>query len=416
MSPAPHLAELEVTYASPERAEEFLRASAHGFHQDYDTERMGPARAVFEPERNFGYTVDGRWVSTCGAYTRTMTVPGGAVPVAAVSYVTVQASYRRRGLLNQMMRHQLDALVEAGAEPVALLWASEAGIYGRYGYGGATAALSLTGPTQEMAFRPEVDLGSGSVGEVAVEEFRRVAEPLHARLLADRPGGLDRPAVWWDAILNDDPARRNGESAYRFALHYDPSGRPDGYLSFRLGQRGGGDWGAGGTVRVVSLDAATAPGYARLWRFVLDLDLIRSFQALGSPDEPLLHLLANVRAVTSTVGDGTYVRILDLPRALERRGYAADVDLVLGVRDALLPQNAGSFRLQAGPDAVAVSRVSAEADVELDIRELGAVYLGGTSPAVLHRAGLVTERTAGAVPALAAALASPRAPYCPDNF
>jgi predicted acetyltransferase len=166
----------------------------------------------------------------------------------------------------------------------------------------------------------------------------------------------------------------------------------------------------------VSLDAATAPGYARLWRFVLDLDLIRSFQAHRGPDEPLLHLLANARSVTSTVSDGTYVRLVDLPRALEARRYATDLDLVLGVRDALLPQNAGCFRLQAGREGAEVRRVSSEADVELDVRELGAAYLGGTSLAVLHRAGLLSERTPGAVPALAAAFASPQAPYCPDNF
>jgi predicted acetyltransferase len=176
MPPAPHLAEFELTYVTPDRAEEYLQAAAHGFHQDYDRERMAPARAVLEPGRNFGFTVDGRWVSTCGAYSRTMTVPGGSVPVAAVSYVTVGASYRRRGLLNQMMRHQLGGLAEAGAEPVALLWASEAGIYGRYGYGSATAELALAGPTPEMGFRPDVEVGSGSVGEVAVEEFRRLPD------------------------------------------------------------------------------------------------------------------------------------------------------------------------------------------------------------------------------------------------
>jgi predicted acetyltransferase len=120
--------------------------------------------------------------------------------------------------------------------------------------------------------------------------------------------------------------------------------------------------------------------------------------------------------VTGTVADATYVRLVDPLRALEARGYAADVDLVLGVRDALLPRNAGSFRLQAGPEGVEVRRVSDEADLELDVRELGAMYLGGRSAAALHRAGLVTERTEGAVTALAAALASPRAPFCPDNF
>ena len=110
-----------------------------GFHADYNAENWTAGRGVFEPARNFGYAVDGKWISTCGAYSRVMTVPGGAVPVAAVTFVTVQPSYRRRGLLTQMMQHQLADIVERGTEPVALLWASESSIYGRFGYGRATA-------------------------------------------------------------------------------------------------------------------------------------------------------------------------------------------------------------------------------------------------------------------------------------
>jgi predicted acetyltransferase len=414
MATAPHLAELDLSAVTADRSAEFLRAVARGFHHDDDPERWGPARAVFEPERAFGYTVDGRWVSTCGSYTRTMTVPGGSVPIAAVTYVTVQPSYRRRGLLRQMMRHQLEAVAKRGDEPVALLWASEAGIYGRYGYGSATAELRVSGPTQGAVFRPEVGLGPGSVGEVEAEEFRRVVEPLHARLLPERPGALNRPPVWWDAILDDRPSRRDGQSAHRFALHFDAAGWPDGYLSFRTAESEG--WGPGGRARVTALDAVTPAGHAQLWRFVLDLDLIRSFEAHSGPDEPLLHLLADARAVTTTVTDGTYVRLVDLPRALEARRYAHDVDLVLGVRDTVLPQNAGTFRLRGGRDGAEVRRVSTAADVELDVRELGAVYLGGTSPAALQRAGLVTEQTRGAVTALTAALVPPRPPCCPDNF
>lgn len=89
---------------------------------------------------------------------------------------------------------------------------------------------------------------------------------------------------------------------------------------------------------------------------------------------------------------------------------------MLGVRDALLPRNAGTFRLQGGPDGASVRRVAATADVELDVRELGTLYLGGTPAADLHRAGLLQERSPGAVATLGFGFSSPRQPYCRDYF
>ncbi len=238
MATPPHLARVQLTTLTPERVEEFMTATMRGFHQDYDPAAAVAARGVLEPERFFGFTVDGRWIATCGAYTRVMTVPGGRVPTAAVTYVTVSPGYRRRGLLNQMMAHQLRDVAERG-EPVALLWASERSIYGRYGYGPATPILHLEGPTQETTFRSDVDLGTGSVGEVDKAECRQVVERLHARLLPERPGALDRPSAWWDAVFYDHPSRRHGGTANRYALHFDPAGDPNGFLAFRMATAGG---------------------------------------------------------------------------------------------------------------------------------------------------------------------------------
>ena len=55
-------------------------------------------------------------------------------------------------------------------------------------------------------------------------------------------------------------------------------------------------------------------------------------------------------------------------------------------------------------------------DVSLGIRELGALYLGGISPATLRQAGLITEQTPGALTRMAAAFAGDRLPFCNDYF
>jgi predicted acetyltransferase len=383
----------------------------HGFHRDWDADALEPARRLLETERSAGHQVEGRWVSTCSSYGRELVVPGGRLPVAAVTWVTVHPSYRRRGLLTELMAAQLAEV----AEPAALLWASEAGIYGRYGYGAAVPTVRITGPTRDTAFRPEVDLGGGSVEEVGAEEYRAAVVPLHARLLADRPGALSRPESWWDAALDDRPSRHPGESAERHALHHDASGVVDGYLSFRLPAAGAGI-GPGLTVRVTALDATTPAGSARLWRFVLDLDLVRSVEAAAPADDPLPHLLADPLALTTTVSESTYLRLLDVPAALEARRYAADVDVVLAVRDARRSDRPDLLRLEGGPDGARVSRTSGSADVTLDVRELASAYLGGTSLSTLVRAGLVEEHRSGAVGALGAGLSWTRLPFSRDYF
>ena len=95
--------------------------------------------------------------------------------------------------------------------------------------------------------------------------------------------------------------------------------------------------------------------------------------------------------------DALWVRIIDLPAALSRRAYSCPVDVVLEVTDELLPGNAGRWRLRAdGPDGGARCERTAEpADIALDVRELGAAYLGGTRLGTLAAAGLVTQSRPG---------------------
>jgi len=377
---------------------------------------LEPHKKALEPGRTFGYQVDGRWIATCSAYSRTMSVPGASLPTAAVTVITVSPTFRRRGLLTAMMKHQLEDIARKAHEPVALLWASEALIYGRYGYGHATPRLRLSGQTRSTAFLPVVDLGQGSVGEVERDDALPVIKSLHGKWLADRPGSLDRSAAWWDMVFNDPEPWRNGAAAMRYALHYNSGGKPDGYLAFRT--KGGGDSsGPTGEVEILHNDAADPAAYAALHRFVLDLDLVRTFvKRSSSIDDPLRYIVADQRSIKSELTDGTYVRLVDVRRALATRVYATDLDLVIGVTDSLLSDNDGAIRLKVDSGSAEVSKARRKPDLTLSVGDLGSIYLGGVSLNALHRAGLVQERTKGAVAAVAAAFSWPRSPFCPDFF
>jgi predicted acetyltransferase len=412
-STAPHLAQRALVYATPERTDEFFAAVMRGFHDDYVAERWEPMRKVFEPERTFGFQVDGRWISTCGAYTRRLTVPGGSVPAAAVTVVTVQPSYRRKGLLTEMMKHQLYD-IHRREEPVALLWASESAIYGRFGYGQASPQARLSGKTKTTAFRPDVDLGSGSVGEVERDQAIPMIKRLHQALLPERVGALDRNDDWWDVRWHDPEPLRRGATAYRFALHYDRRGRPDGYVAFRVKN----NWDeSGAEVIIDELDAASGAARGALWRFVLDLDLVRTFTRHGAPlDEAVRYLVSDLHSIKAELQDGTYARLVDVPRALEARRYLTELEVTIRVEDPLLRQNSGTFQVAGDHDGASVTRGRSRPDLVMNVRDLGAIYLGGTSLAALVRAGLVTERTKGAAAAVGAAFAWSQPPFCPDFF
>ena len=147
-------------------------------------------------------------------------------------------------------------------------------------------------------------------------------------------------------------------------MHFTGSGAVDGYAYFRI-REGEESTGPAGEVEILELDATNPAAYAALWRYALDLDLIRTFVKRRTPtDEALRYLVADHRAIKTEIVDGTYARIVDLPRALEARQYSRELDVLIGVTDPLLPHNDGVFRLQAGPVGASVSRVREEPELD----------------------------------------------------
>lgn len=413
---APHRAQPQLVTATDDTFADFFAAGVRGFHGEFHTDEFEAERPTANPQRFFGYQVDGRWVSTCGSFDRVMMTPGGSVPVGAVTIVTVSPGYRRRGLLREMMHHQLTETMESGERPLALLWASESNIYGRFGYGCVTSMAELSGLTDETAFRPGVELGTGSVDEVGYEEYLSAAPGIRESLLSDRPGHLERPEVFWRSDLYDPERHRQGAGPRRFALHFAPDGTPDGFASFRI-KRSSTITDLGAEVMISELDATTPQAYARLWRWLLDLDLVRAFSRRKAPaDDPIRRMVANPRMIKTRLIDGTYARILDVAAALSARTYATDLDAVLEVEDTFLSQVAGRYHLRAGPGGATVERSDAQPDVTLGISALSASYLGAIPLTEFLRAGLLAEHTAGAAAAISTAFASSRAPSCPDDF
>lgn len=386
------------------------------FLSDPHDDEMEIERQVFEPERSVVIFDGSEPVASAAAYSRDMTVPGGPIPVAGVTWVAVASTHRRRGLLTRMMRHQLHELHEHGGEPVAALWASEGAIYGRFGYGLASRAGRLRVATAELALRRDVDRGSGQLRQCSAEDALPAMKSIYERVRVERVGYLGRRDAWWTRRVFDPERWREGASALRFLVHSDERGNPDGFAVYNVKS----NWGTtspSGQTSIRDLATTTPTAYAAVWGFLLEMDLIREVQYdRAAIDEPLLYLVSNPRALQQGVSDALWVRLVDVDRALNARRYSTPIDVVLDVSDDFCPWNTGRYRLTGEADASKCARTDEPADLALSSTSLGAAYLGGTTLATLAAAGLVTEARAGTVEAASIAFATSRQPCCPEIF
>jgi predicted acetyltransferase len=362
-------------------------------------------------------------IGTAGVFSFQMRVPGAMAAVAGVSLVAVLPSHRRQGILSALMRRQL-ADVNERDEAVAVLFCSESGIYGRYGYGRAS---------WQAAYRLQRGEGALAPGAPADPGLRlRIAEPRSAQAelamvydlaLAERPGLYARTEPWWDRLLTDLHSDGGSSRPIRCLLAEDDSG-PRGYAVFTSAERWDEDAGLPEGVLEVSEAIASDPAAtAALWGNLLSQDLLSEFHARMRPvDDPLLYLLADPRRVRSVVSDGLWIRLVDVGSALTQRHYACPVDVVIEVADELCPQNAGRWRLAAEAGAAPAGfratceRTTVPADVMLPVWALGAAYLGGTRLTAMAKAGLITEATPGSLAALSTAMSWEPAPWCPMTF
>jgi predicted acetyltransferase len=388
---------LELCQLAPDDVRGYSEAVERGFHVAYIPEVASVWERQFEPDRFFGFRAADRWVATCGAFSRRITVPGGqAVPVAAVTLVTVAPAFRRQGLLRQMMTRQLHD--------------------GRFGYGQAAPRWALTADTRDLTFEPDTDLGRGRADEVDQQEFLATAGPLRERLLPSMVGALDRPGDWWQVSLIDHAVHRAGAGPQRYLLHHNESGEVDGYATFRVAEEFT-PTGPNSELRVGELLTGTAAARARLWRLLLDLDLVRRMKMTNAPvAEPLRRWVTSPASIDTALRDSLYLRIVDVEAALRARCYPVDIDVVIDVDDPLLPANRGRFRLTGGRDGADVRRVQTTPDLSLSVRHLASVLLGGVALTEYAATGQVGGDDPDLVYRVGAAFGSDRPPHCPDQF
>lgn len=369
---------------------------------------------VVEGDRLFGVYDGSALVGGGAIYSYQLSIPGGSLPAAGVTFVGVQPSHRRRGALRRMMTAMLDD-ARARHEAVAILWASESSIYGRFGYGLATLSGRIE-VERDRAALIATDPVRGTLRMIDEAEALRLFPPIYDAVAAQTPGFFSRSQSWWTGdVLPDLKAYRRG-GGKKFYVIQERNGSPVAYALYRVTS----DWGDTGSLSVVQLQEALgldADAVRDMWRFIFGIDLVHKVRARAvQPDHPLLLMALEPRRLGLRVADGLWLRLVDVQRALSERSYASDGMLVLELRDEFQPDLAGRWRIAAEGGRATVERTTDAADVELDTTDLASALLGAFSFTQLNRAGRVTGATAEALDRGDALFRTPAQPWCPQVF
>ncbi len=324
---------IDVRVADPSEYASAIDTISTAFVERPDIEKVAAVfRRTWEDGRLIAAFDGEQAVGTFRTFTTELTVPGLAVvPAAAISAVGVKPTHRRQGILARMAAAAHADIVARG-EVAAVLYASEYPIYGRFGYGPATLWADWVVNASLAAFRDPVPGGVELVtpDAAAVEIVRGI----HERARRARSGEIRRRDAGWPFRLGleEEPW---GETWKGFLLiRRDAAGVADGYARYTGKEKWEHHLPANG-IEVQELVAASGHAYRALWAFLLAIDLVTEVRAGGlRVDERLPWLLRNARAARSEgPGDAIWVRLFDVPRALEARGYERADSLVLEVVD-----------------------------------------------------------------------------------
>jgi predicted acetyltransferase len=320
--------------------------------------------------------------------------------------VGVLPTHRRRGILRQLMDRMLEQANDRG-EPLATLFASQASIYGRFGFGHAAQHLTYDIALERVSWAAGTE-PTGRVRLVPRDEALPLIRKIYDAAIVGRPGAVeldDRwlPVSFWESSKEDERPF--------YAVHEDDEGVPDAFAMYTIKH----EWPRGLPnleMKVRRIVTTTPASTASMWRFLFDVDLVARVRAEVRPlDDPLLLQVDEPRALRPELDDGLFLRPVDITTALAARAYAADGRVVLAVTDATLGRNDGAFELVADAGAATCRQTTSEPDIVGSIQAIGCMYLGAVTWASLAAAGRVEERTPGAIERADAMCRTDRPPW-----
>ena len=388
---------MQLRVISDEEVPAFRECMMHAFGDDTgDNDPDGDRRfrALISPGNAWAMFDGAQVVGCAGMYDLSIGMPGGgSLGCAGLTMVGVRATHRRRGILSQMMERYLAKAREHG-HAIAGLWASEARIYGRYGF-----SIAAYDDVTEIQRAHDLTIAGGGDELQWIDEgrAREVFPDIYARATANRPGVLRRDAVWWrERRFLESPFARRGASKRRHVIAVR-DGTAVGYVQYRQRQDSHPTL-PGGRSEITEMHGVDTRAVASLWRYMCSIDLHPNVFWPNAPvDDPLHLLVDDPRRIIRKRSDTLWLRIEDVPRTLAARTWGGELRLAIG--DAVYDVPSGA-------------KTTGKPHVTIAPHALANVLLGGLRPSDLARAGLAS----GDLALADRVFASSPAPWCPEIF
>ena len=411
---------IELRPVTDDNFSEWRKTVRHGFgehvHPD-DIVRLRNERVELDRLVAAVDTQSNRIIGTGGADSYWLTVPGGElVPMAGVAYMTTSVTHRRQGAFSNMMTYIHDAARERG-DVISGLWASQSHLYGRFDYGLSINSYDweIDPSFGEFSHFPAANANNADikVSFIDADEAEVVLPGIYERMHRQTTGSVNRTSGRWRYQLFDEERVRQGASPLFFAV-CEEAGEQTGYVSYRMRRQGDSDM---GTLEVVEQVSATEVAHAAIWRFLLDFDLVGNITAINRPsDDSLWWMLSDPRRLRRKSHDALWVRLLDIPKALEARTYNSDGILKIGLVSDVQPESAGTYVIEIDDSRGSVKKTTDKPDVVMTPADLSALYLGGISSGPLFEAGRINEITTGSLAKLTGMFNTDSAPWCAHYF
>lgn len=380
------------------------RADGRAFGVAYNDEDIARSRTIHDISR-FELALDGKEiVAIVGAYSMRVTVPGGGqLPMGGLTWVSTATTHRRQGLLSQLMERYF-ADVDRRGEPVAMLAASEGGIYERFGFGICSQVRSTSIDRRLVQIREEHRPRRGAVRFVEGDQALQHMMAIWPRFCRLRAAEVERSEAWHRFLMEVRALSMGGYGPALYLAHRD------GYVAYRIEQQ----WNEGRpahNLRIGELIAVTSEAHAGLWHALLSIDLVGTILSRMSPiDDPLPFLLTDQRAFQTTgLSDGNWANLRNIATCLAARTYSTDDTFVVEV-------DGSRWAIDGGPDGATCKRVRTRPDLTMDHPSIGALLFGGVRPSLLAAGRRLEARDAATLRRADAFFVTAPAPHCQTMY
>ncbi|MDA8137236.1 MAG: GNAT family N-acetyltransferase [Desulfobacteraceae bacterium] len=372
------------------------------------------AMKAVRPDMTLCAFADGKIATAYAWWPLKMVLNGGMVAVAGITFVGTLPVFRRQGHLRRIIQKHFQVMHEQGRQPLAVLYASQAAIYQRYGYAVVSTRNSYKIEPLHLRFATSMisHESLGNLRELGEEEIPKMEE-LYQAFIQQRTGYLQRGKAWWLSGPFKPPARNE----VLCKIVYEEKGQPLGYVIYTIAARNvprGQPW---QQVTIRDLAWLTPSAYQTIWEHFACMDLAMQIQTLFSPpDDPLPHLLLEPRRLNTESSDGLLARIVDVQKVIALRPFQEEGELVFDLKDDLCLWNSGRWQLRSADGQGCLQSTNRAIEATIPIDTLAMLLFGQISPTQATRMGRMAVADQRVLPKWDRIMATAYRPFCPDFF